>query len=71
VFTQRTICIYPVFSFILFYIFSHALFPGGSEFYASQEAFRSISLFFEFMRAAQDNIIALMELDGVIRLDWI
>ncbi|ONM26750.1 hypothetical protein ZEAMMB73_Zm00001d007405 [Zea mays] len=44
---------------------------GGSEFCASQEAFRSISLFFEFMRAAQDNITALMELDGVIRLDWI
>jgi hypothetical protein len=51
--------------------FSHDLFPGGSEFCASQEAFRSISLFFEFMRAAQDNITALMELDGVIRLDWI
>ncbi|PWZ53152.1 Sorting nexin 1 [Zea mays] len=49
----------------------HEFAKGGSEFCASQEAFRSISLFFEFMRAAQDNIIALMELDGVIRLDWI
>lgn len=44
---------------------------GGSEFCASQEAFRSISLFFEFMRAAQDNITTLMELDDVIGLDWI
>jgi hypothetical protein len=61
----------PRFWFHLILYFSHALFPVGSEFCVSQEASRSISLFFVFMPAAQNDIAAPMELDDVMRLVWI
>jgi hypothetical protein len=61
----------PCFWFHLILYFFTRYIVGGSEFCASQEASRSISLFFVFMLAAQDGTIALMELDDVIRLDWV
>jgi hypothetical protein len=61
----------PCFWFHLILYFFTRYIVGGLEFCASQEASRSIPLFFVFMPATQDGTIALMELDDVIRLDWV